>query len=900
MVPRQADSERSSLADAGASVDWPYWSASCDEVIVRMSSDLDGLTADDAAARLALHGPNRLAPGRRTGPLPELSRQFAQPVVLILIAATGVAAIVGDRVDAFIIFAIVLLSALLGFWQEHRAAVTVTRLLGQVRIEVEVRRSGALVSVPPEGVVPGDVLVLNAGDIVPCDCRVLTAESLQLDESALTGETYPRHKRPDPAPVDAPLTQRHSVLFQGTHVVSGQGRVLAVDTGAATELGRVARTLAVVSSPTSFEQGSRRLGLLLARVTGVVTTVIFLLNVGLDRPLVEALLFSLALAVGVTPQMLPAIVAVSLSSGARRLAREKVIVRRLDAIEDLGAMDVLCTDKTGTLTLGSITLAASVDVTGRPSDLVAERAATNAGLQTGFTNPLDDAILVRLRPDPAWRAIAEVPFDFERKRLSVLAGGPVDGPDDGVLITKGAVSSVLAVCTQVLTSRGARPLSEYDAQVDELFRQLSTDGYRVLAVAERGLPDRTSVAVADEKDMTLLGLLAFDDPLKEGLRETVGTLRDLGVRLCMVTGDNHLAATHVARAVGLGEPVVLTGADVDALDDADLSRASSTVAVFAELNPVQKERVIEAIRSSGSIVGYLGDGINDAGSLHLADVGISVDTAVDVARSAAALVLLDKDLRVVVEGVRLGRQTFVNTLKYIYTTVSANFGNTASMAAASAFLPFLPLLPRQILLLNFLTDLPSVSIAADRVDDEDVAGPRHWDIHAVRNFMVVFGLLSSGFDLATFAVLLRVFDAGAGLFQTGWFVGSALTELAVLLVLRTRRPAFRSRPGRTLLVSSILVATVVAALPYLPAVAGRLGLIPLPGRVFLTLLGITAAYVAAAEVTKRFYYRSTPAGFTTAAVTAARVPPRHRRLSSLAHEHGREHPASDLHRPWRR
>ncbi len=651
-------------------------------------------------------------------------------------------------------------------------------------------------------------------------------------------------------------------------------------TGPDTELGRMSRTLTLPPARTSFEQGSARLGYLLARVTALLTMAILGLNVALGRPLMDAVLFSLALAVGVTPQMLPAIVSVSLCAGARRLARAKVIVRRLDAIEDLGSMDILCTDKTGTLTQGAITLTATLDLAGHHDDEVAGWAAVNAALQTGFSNPLDEAVLARHRPSPVWRRRAELPFDFHRKRLSVL----VDGPDGTFLVTKGAFAGVLGVCSQVSTADGPRPLDP--GRHDQLFRTLSAQGLRVLGVALKRLPAGSTVTVADEADMTMLGVLAFDDPPKDGLASTVADLRRAGVRLCMLTGDNRLAAEHVARAAGLGDsPVVLTGEQIDALEDDRLASTVATTTAFAELTPEHKGRVVEALRHRGSVVGYLGDGINDAGPLHLADVGISVDSAVDVARQAAALVLLDKDLQVVVDGVALGRQTFVNTLKYIYTTVSANFGNVASMAAASAFLPFLPMLPRQILVLNFLSDLPSLAIAGDRVDPEDVQLPRRWDIHAVRNFMVVFGLLSSAFDLATFAVLLHVFDAGAPLFHTGWFVGSALTELSVLLVLRTRRLAVRSRPGTPLLVLSVAVAVLTASLPFVPVVAPALGLVALPVPVLGTLLGITIAYVVAAELTKRAFYRST--AVTTVSAPTVRPAPssRDRRLHRLAHEH---------------
>lgn len=862
-----------------------FWARSAEEVLADLHASPDGLSSAEAAGRLGQYGANRLAPARRGGAGHLLLRQFTQPLVLILIAATVLSMVLGDRVDAMIILAIIVLSGLLGFWQERGAAVAVARLLDRVKVEVEVRRDGRAVSISPEDVVPGDILVLNAGDLIPCDSRVLRAESLQTDEAALTGETFPVSKSPQPVAADTELSERDDVLFQGSHVVSGRGEAVAVVTGAATELGQVSQELEVSRPRTGFEQGSARFGLLLARVTGVLTAVILVVNVALGRPALDAVLFSLALAIGVSPQMLPAIVAVSLSSGARRLARAKVIVRRLDAIEDLGSMNVLCTDKTGTLTQGAIDLRAAVDSTGRPSALVLARAVTNAGLQTGYVNPLDTAVLARESVDPGWRAIDEVPFDFTRKRLSVLAEGP-DGRR--LLICKGAYASVVAQCATTATPDGSAPPPGWREGLDSRFGELSSDGSRVLAVAERELSGAQSVTAEQERDLTFLGFLVFSDPPKPGLARTVAELGGLGIRLCMLTGDNHVTARHVAGVLGLDTTAVLTGAEVEALSDADLVLAARRVCVFAETTPLHKERVIEALRSGGAVVGYLGDGINDAAPLHLADVGISVDTAVDVAKSAAAVVLLEKDLEVIVQGVRLGRETFANTLKYVFTTISANFGNTLSMAAASAFLDFLPLLPRQILLLNFLSDLPSTTIAADSVDPEQVAEPRRWDLRYVRDFMVVFGLLSTGFDLLTFAMLLQVFHADAALFRTAWFVESALTELAVLFVLRTRRPVYRSRPGRLLLVSSVAVAAVTVALPFLPHLGGAFALIPLPGTVVAALVAVTLCYVLAAEITKRRFFRAVhetaPQEWPAEFPDAAR---QQRRLARLAHEHGR-------------
>jgi Mg2+-importing ATPase len=867
------------LAPAAA-VDDAFWAVPADVVLDRLATSEAGLSGEEARRRRERFGPNRLTPPRRGGWAALLARQFVDPIPLILLFAVLVAVVAGDLTDGLIILAIVVLSGFLGFWQEHRAGLAVQRLLALVQVHTDVRRDGTVVEVPPADVVPGEIIVLGAGDIIPCDCRLLRGDDLQVDDAALTGETFPRHKHPDPAPADAPLAERHSALLLGSHVVSGRGEAVSVATGARTELGRLTHRLEQRAPRTGFEQGIARFGLMLARVTAVLTAAILVVNLVLGRPIVDSLLFSLALAVGLTPQMLPAIVAVSLSAGARRMARQRVIVRRLDAIQDFGAMDVLCTDKTGTLTQGAVRLHAALDPAGRESPPVAALAAVNAGLQTGFSNPIDAAILAAHPADPRYRAADELPFSFTRKRLSVL----VDGPDGRQLLTKGAFSPVLDVCASVAGPDGTVPLD--GPRRDELgsrYRNLSDAGYRVLAVARRDLPGVPEVTAADERELTFLGFLVLLDPPKADAGRICEELTAVGIGLRMITGDNRLAAAHVAGAVGLDATRVLTGADLDRLDDQELAASIRGVQVFAEVDPLNKERIVQALRRGGATVGYLGDGINDAGALHLADVGISVDSAVDVAKSAAAIVLLDKDLGVLADGVRLGRQTFANTLKYVFTTVSANFGNMASMAAASAFLPFLPLLPRQILVLNFLSDIPSTTIAADSVDAEQRQRPQRWDLRFVRDFMLVFGLLSSAFDLLTFALLLQLFHAGPALFRTGWFVGSTLTELAVLLVLRTRRPAVRSRPGTGLLVSSIAVAAVTIALPYLPRLAGLLGLIPLPAAVLAALATITLLYVVSAEIAKRVFYRAIehPADRRSMGGPS-------RRLARVAREHGGE------------
>ena len=840
--------EEAAPAGVGEHLDrLPFWAKPLPALLDELQTGTTGLSQAEARTRLQRDGANTVEPPRAHRGVRLFIAQFTSPIVLILVGATIVSIALGDFTDGSIILAIVLASGCLGFWQERTAGRAVDALLARVRVEVEALRDGSEEAVPTEDIVVGDVIVLRAGDIVPADCRVLETQNLLVDEAALTGESYPTEKTPGTLDADRPISGRTNAVFLGTHVASGTGTALVAKRGRATEFGALTSRLGSRDVTTRFERGMSAFGLLLVRAMAVLVTAIFVVNLVLDRPVVASLLFSVALAVGLTPQLLPAIVAVSLSAGARRMAAEKVIVKRLDAIEDFGGMTVLCTDKTGTLTAGAAALDSALDLDGRASDEILRLARLNAGLQRGYANPLDEAILRGApRVEPA-RRLDEVPYDFERKRLSVL----VDD-DTPTLITKGALDGILAIATTAESGGATVPLDAVRERVAERFTELSAGGYRVLGIATRALPGRQQVTSEDETAMTLRGLLAFHDPPKEGVLEAITELEALGVSVRLVTGDNRIAARKIAEDVGLRSDRLLTGPQIDALDDDGLATEAAATTVFAEVDPLHKERLVEALRARGETVGFLGDGINDSAALHAADVGISVDTAVDVAKQTAAIVLLDKSLAVVVDGVRLGRQTFANTLKYVRVTTSANFGNMLSMAAAAAFLPFLPLLPRQILLLNFLSDIPGMTIAADAVDPEQLRRPGSWSVRSIRHFMIVFGLISSAFDILTFLTLRVVFDAGADLFRSGWFVESTATELAVMLVLRTARPFWRSRPGRALLASSLVVAALTVALPY-TALAGPLGLTALPARVLIALVGLTAVYVAANEVAKHWY-----------------------------------------------
>jgi P-type Mg2+ transporter len=832
-----------------------FWAAPADALFTVLGSAPAGLSDGEAARRLAAVGPNRPGTRKTAGNWALLARQFRAPASMLLTAAAVLAGFLGDRGDAAVVITIVVASALLGFWQERGAAGAVEELLRRLRTRATVVRGGRAVEIAAEEVVPGDVLALSAGSAVAGDARVLDANCLYVDEAALTGESFPAEKAPGASAADAPLAGRGGAVFAGTHVVSGSGTALVVATGDHTVFGEVAGELAHRAPVTGFERGVRRFGYLLLEITLVLVVSVLAVNVLRGRPPLESLLFTLALAVGLAPELLPAIVSVTLAHGARRMAAARVIVRRLVAIEDFGGMTVLCTDKTGTLTEGTVRLDAALDTRGKPSERVFLHAYLNATLQSAFANPLDAAIRAHPSPDvSAFRKTGEVPYDFTRKRLSVV----VETGDERLLVMKGALPNVLAACTRAEDGEGRTvPLDAVRGEVEARFEALSRDGFRCLGVAVRALPAGLAAGPAAEREMTFLGTLALADPPRADADEAVAGLGALGITVKMLTGDNRHVAAAVAARVGLGTRVV-AAAELRAMGDAALVRRAPGVDVFAELDPHDKERILRALRKTGETVGYLGDGINDAPALHAADVGISVDGAVDVARQAASVVLLEKSLEVLAEGVREGRRAFGNTLKYVFVTMSANFGNMFSMAVASLFSTFLPLLPRQILLINVLSDLPAMSIAQDRLDPEMVARPRRWDVAFVRDFMVVFGIVSSVFDLATFAVLWWM-RAPVAEFRTAWFLESMASELLILLVIRTRRPFLKSRPGAALAWTSLGVGMVTLALPYLPWIGPELGFTPVTLPVMLAIAALVIAYVAASEVAKHAFYRRRPA-----------------------------------------
>jgi Mg2+-importing ATPase len=842
----------------------PSWSTAADEVLRALDSSIDGLSEAEALRRLsgrrAGQGLSGKGDARTLAAASLFLNQFKSPIVLILIFAAAISALLRDSTDSVIILAIVLVSAGLGFWQERGAAGAVAKLLAMVRVNATVLRDGTYREIPLEAAVAGDVVRLSAGDSVPGDCLILDAQDLTVDESALTGETFPAGKSPGILGPDTVPARRTNSLFLGTHTVSGTATALVVATGADTEFGKVSERLRLRPPETDFERGVRRMGYLLMEVTSVLVLAIFAANVYFHRPVLDSLLFSLALAVGLTPQLLPAIITINLSHGARRMAASRVIVKRLASIENFGAMNVLCSDKTGTLTEGLVHLRSALDVAGHDSKRVLACGYLNASLETGFKNPIDDAVRTQTPPEVAatvseYRKLGEIPYDFIRKRLSIL----VERGDSRLMVTKGALAAVLDVCSRVETATGTIPLETpwVRSSIDDRFQELSRQGFRTLGVAVREEGLGTSPSKEDETRMTLVGFLVFHDPPKASAAQAVKDLARLGISLKLITGDNPAVAATVVRELGLPEPRLLSGQEIRHMSDEALRSRAALVDVFAEVEPNQKERIVLALKQAGNVVGYLGDGINDASALHAADVGLSVEGAVDVAKEAADIVLLDRDLGVLVDGVREGRLTFANTLKYILMATSANFGNMFSMAGISLFLPFLPLLPKQILLTNLLTDFPEMTIATDNVDPEVSDRPRRWDIAFLRRFMIVFGLVSSLFDYATFGLLLWVLGANQDQFRTGWFLESVVSAALVVLVVRTRRPFFRSRPGKALALATAAVVAATVVLPLTP-LAGPFELVRLPATFFAVLLGVVLSYGLAAEAAKHFFYRRWP------------------------------------------
>lgn len=830
--------------------DAPFWTTTPAALFREVESSESGLTSVAARERLDKLPKLRTAESKWRYLLLFLS-QFNSAIILILLLAAGLSAFLGDPTTAVIIFVIIIASGTLSFWQEKHATDAVRELLALVQISSSVLRDGKTVLVPVSQIVPGDVFLLSAGSVVPADSVLFQSTDLYVNEASLTGESFPVEKKTGELPAETELSQRTNTVFQGTSVVSGTGRAVAINVGKDTEFGKVSESLRLRPPETEFERGIRKFGNMLMQVTLWLVFAIFAINVYFHRPVIEALLFSLAIAVGLTPQLLPAIISVNLAQGARKMADKKVIVKRLASIENFGSMDVLCTDKTGTLTDGTVKLSTAVGLDGSASEKVRLFAYLNSRFQNGYENPIDAAIIEACSQEvTGYEKVREQPYDFNRKRLTILLNK--DG--QAIAITKGAVVNVLAVCKTVESGDGTvRPIEPELAGLQQQFEAASRQGFRALGLAYKlfdSPPDGDC-----ESNMTFLGLLFFIDPLRPEIVKTLNALHDLGVSIKFVTGDNRYVAAEIVRQAGIQEPKTLSGPDMRGMTDEAFLACVSSIDVFAEVEPNQKARIVTYLQRAGHVVGHLGDGINDASAIHTADVGISVSNGVDVAKDAAEIVLMEKDLGVLEQGIREGRVTFANTLKYVFMATSANFGNMFSMAGASLFLKFLPMLPTQIMVTNLLQDFPEMAISSDTVDPEWINVPRRWDIRFIKRFMIVFGLSSSIFDYVTFGFLLFILHATPPQFRTGWFLESVVTAALIVLVVRTRRPFFMSRPGKWLAIGVLGSIGVVLLLPYSP-IAKLLGLVPLTPAFLGMVVIVTVCYVLVVEVAKHFFYRN--------------------------------------------
>lgn len=806
----------------------------------------DGLSRDEAARRLARYGRNVPAALRAPSVRSTLA-SLLNPLLLILLLSAGVSAVLGDLAGATMIAAMVALSLALDFALSYRSQRAAERLRREVAPTASARRDGTWCELPRAELVPGDLIRLAAGDGVPADARLIQSRDLHVQQAVLTGESLPVEKDAVDLPSASPAREARHVVYAGTSVITGTATAVVFATGIATMFGDVAGRLAERPPPTEFERGLTAFSTLIARIVLVLVVFVMLAGSALGRPVLESLLFGVALAVGLTPEFMPMIMTVTLARGALRMARRNVIVKHLAAIDGLGCMDILLSDKTGTLTTGDMTVERSTDALGAPCERAVELARVNSFFQTGVHSPLDAAILASAPSLEGWHKLDEIPFDFERRRLSVVA----EREARVMIVSKGAPESLLACCDRCET--GGRVVG-LDEELRErcagIGRMLGEQGLRVIAVAYAEVARTERYGIGDERNLVLAGYLCFADPPVPGIADTLRTLRRDGVEVKILTGDDERVARRVCESIGLDAGTIVLGRETDGLDEEALAALAERCTIFARMLPAHKHRVVMALKRRGRVVGFLGDGVNDAPSLHAADVGISVVNAADVARDSADIILRERRLDVLHEGVIEGRRAFANVMKYLLMGTSSNFGNMFSMAAGVLFLPFLPMLPMQILLNNFLYDLAQVTIPTDRVDAASLRGPQRWDVRLIRRFMLVTGPISSLYDFLTFFVLLKVLHADESLFHTGWFVESLTTQTLVLFVVRTGGSCLRSRPSAALVASISLVLALALMLPVLPW-AGWLGFTPLPPVFYALLVLATVTYLAIMEGVKR-------------------------------------------------
>ena len=838
------------------------------KALARLGSSPEGLTTAEAGTRLAATGANAITDNQRPSVVRELLGRALNPLNVLLLILAVMSLFLGDTRAAIVIAVMVVLAILTGFIQEHRSNQAAAKLRAMVKTTATVMRRGAtgspdVVDIPIEQLVTGDIVHLSAGDMIPADLRLLSARDLFINQAALTGEAMPVEKSSAVYLGDkTDAIELPNICFMGANVVSGYASGVVIHTGRQTLFGAIAGRIAGQRTLTAFDQGIDRFTCLMIRFIAVMVPAVFLIN-GLSKGnWLEALLFALAVAVGLTPEMLPMIVTVNLAKGALAMSDKRVIVKRLNAIQNFGAMDILCTDKTGTLTQDKIILKRHIDMRGEESRLVLEYAYLNSHFQSGLKNLLDVAVLKHaeleehLRPDHQYKKIDEIPFDFTRRRLSVVVER-----DDGrhILICKGAVEEVFAVARRYEIDDACGPLdASHFAQAKEETRLLNADGFRVVAVAYKEIEEsQTTYAMADENNLTLLGYIAFLDPPKESADPAIAALNSAGVHVKILTGDNDIVTRKVCTEVGLDAGRIVLGREIEVMTDQVLAELAETVQVFAKVTPDQKARIIKALQLRQHVVGFLGDGINDSLALKAADVGISVDTAVDIAKESADIILLEKNLMVLRDGVLEGRKVFGNITKYIKMGASSNFGNMFSVLGASLFLPFLPMAPIQVLTNNLLYDFSQTTIPTDNVDEDYLTVPRRWDIDTIMRFMLVLGPVSSVFDYVTFATMIWVFGAWdkPALFQTGWFVESLLTQTLIIHIIRTSKvPFLESRASAALIGTTVVISLFGVMLPYAP-LGSALGFTPLPPLYWVALAAIMAGYLGTAQLVKTWFVK---------------------------------------------
>ncbi|RTL58366.1 MAG: magnesium-translocating P-type ATPase [Sphingobacteriales bacterium] len=821
-----------------------------EQLLMQLQSSEQGLTETLAQSRLQLQKSKEKTESRFHREFKLLIRQFSNPLVFLLIVAVILSAILGETSDTIIILSILLATGLLSFFQERNAGRAVERLQELIKKKAEVLRDGNSKEILAEDIVAGDILLLSAGNIIPADCRIISSNELHVNESSVTGESYPVEKQTGVVDDDATLSSKYNCLWKGTSVISGTAKVLVVNTGSDTLFGQMQKSLSK-QPETAFEQGIRKFGYFLLQITLVLSVILLAVNIYFKRPLFDSILFSLAIAVGMAPELLPAIMTFAMSAGAKRMLKKKVIVKKLSSIFNFGEVNVLCTDKTGTITEGTVTVKDVVDISKESNDELKRFAFLNASLQNGFANPMDDALKALNIDISGYEKINEIPYDFIRRRLTVS----VKKDNQYIIISKGAVSNILTICSSYKNEQDViEPLDSIKDKVQQQYAALSEGGLRVIGICYR-TGDSEKITKESEIDMIFGGFILLEDPLKESAIASLKKLREQQVETKIITGDNRYIARYTAEKIGFNNPVILCGDELNKMSPEALKIKAKETNVFAEIEPHQKERIVITLQSCGMTVAYMGDGINDVAAIHAADTGISVNDAVDVAKEAADFVLLEKDLSVLSDGIYEGRKSFANSMKYILINTGATFGTMCSMAGASLLLPFLPMLPKQILLTNFLTDFPFLYVASDNVDEDQMAKPGKWSLKTIRAFMIVFGIHTTVFDFITFFVLYNYFHLKNSSFQTGWFLESTITQLLIVFIIRTRKSFMKSKPSKWLLITSIICLVVTILLPVSPF-ANLLGLRLANFQQVVAIVLILIGYVITANLLKIVFFRT--------------------------------------------